>query len=268
MGRRRRRSSESDWTFLPLQGMNTGVARFPFQGKALYSCAIAIFIFLAFQCFLLWHQTSVLEDEKLNLENDLHVRQRSLDDAERKIRDRDRDMFRMETRLRDLEQRVKSQHARRGGKDLRTIYFITPSQRRPEQRADLTRLSHTLMHVANLFWLVVEDAETPSPQVEQILTRSGLKYAHLSALTPAEYRLNSSDPFWKAPRGVAQRNAALRYLRTNMMGEKLGFFCRNFIRLLCICGRRFISVSSAAIFREALILTTKITSTSQVKITA
>uniref|UniRef100_A0A672HAB7 Galactosylgalactosylxylosylprotein 3-beta-glucuronosyltransferase n=1 Tax=Salarias fasciatus TaxID=181472 RepID=A0A672HAB7_SALFA len=42
---------------------------------------------------------------------------------------------------------------------LPTIYAITPTYKRLVQKADLTRMSNTLLHVANLHWIVVEDSE-------------------------------------------------------------------------------------------------------------
>lgn len=39
------------------------------------------------------------------------------------------------------------------------LYIITPTYRRPEQIPELTRMSHTLMLVPNLYWLVIEDAK-------------------------------------------------------------------------------------------------------------
>lgn len=59
------------------------------------------------------------------------------------------------------------------------LYIITPTYRRPEQIAELTRLSHTLMLVKNVYWLVVEDATVINPLIEEVLRKSGLKYEHL-----------------------------------------------------------------------------------------
>lgn len=59
------------------------------------------------------------------------------------------------------------------------LYVITPTYRRPEQIPELTRMSHTLMLVPNLFWLVIEDAKEKTPLVTELLERTGLNYAHL-----------------------------------------------------------------------------------------
>lgn len=59
------------------------------------------------------------------------------------------------------------------------LYIITPTFRRPEQLAELTRLSQTLMHVPNLHWLVIEDAFDATPLVIELLQRTGINYDYL-----------------------------------------------------------------------------------------
>ncbi len=44
-----------------------------------------------------------------------------------------------------------------------TIYIITATYYRLVQYAELTRMCHTLLHVKNLHWIVIEDAATISP---------------------------------------------------------------------------------------------------------
>ena len=44
--------------------------------------------------------------------------------------------------------------------DVPTIYVVTPTYARPVQKAELTRLSNTLLHVPSLHWIVVEDSAT------------------------------------------------------------------------------------------------------------
>lgn len=103
----------------------------------------------------------------------------------------------------------------RDTRDLPTIYAVTPTYARPVQKADLTRLSYTFALVSNLHWIVVEDATKRSLLVSGVLSRSGVRHTHLSAATPPQYRQRPKDPSWVRPRGVAQRNAALRWLRDN-----------------------------------------------------
>ena len=93
------------------------------------------------------------------------------------------------------------------------IYIITPTNIRAEQKADLTRMSHTLKLVNNIHWIVVEDSENKSSMVSRLLERSGLNYTHLNVLTPPQFKMASKDPNWLKPRGVLQRNAGLDWLR-------------------------------------------------------
>lgn len=63
--------------------------------------------------------------------------------------------------------------------DIPPLYIITPTYRRPEQLAEITRLSHTLMLVSNLHWLVIEDALEQTQQVTEYLKKTGLSFDHL-----------------------------------------------------------------------------------------
>lgn len=63
--------------------------------------------------------------------------------------------------------------------NLPPLYIITPTYRRPEQIAELTRLSHTLRLVRNVYWLVIEDADKKTDLVTELLRKSGLRYEHL-----------------------------------------------------------------------------------------
>jgi len=62
---------------------------------------------------------------------------------------------------------------------------------------------------------VVEDAEKPSPFIDDLIERLKMKAIHLNERTPADKRLSEDDPGWKMPKGVEQRNAALHWIRTN-----------------------------------------------------
>lgn len=99
-----------------------------------------------------------------------------------------------------------------------TIYAITPTYARPVQKAELTRLSHVIRLVPNVFWLVVEDADHTSELVANLLRRSGLqdRSVLLSAKTPTNFKLQGKDPNWLKPRGVEQRNKALEWARKHM----------------------------------------------------
>ncbi|KAL7734944.1 hypothetical protein ACLKA6_011211 [Drosophila palustris] len=91
------------------------------------------------------------------------------------------------------------------------LYIITPTYRRPEQLAELTRLGYTLKHVPNLLWLVIEDANRTNPLVAHTLDRIGVPYEYLVAPMPEQYKLTKRAK----PRGVSNRNRGLDYLRAN-----------------------------------------------------
>ncbi|XP_011306900.1 galactosylgalactosylxylosylprotein 3-beta-glucuronosyltransferase I [Fopius arisanus] len=96
-----------------------------------------------------------------------------------------------------------------------TIFAITPTFARPVQKAELTRLAQTFLHIPNFYWIVVEDAINKTELVTNFLHESGLIYKHLNDVTPRTFKLGKNDPNWKKPRGVAQRNKALKWLREN-----------------------------------------------------
>ncbi|XP_026493916.1 galactosylgalactosylxylosylprotein 3-beta-glucuronosyltransferase I isoform X2 [Vanessa tameamea] len=89
-----------------------------------------------------------------------------------------------------------------------TIYGITPTYARLAQKADLTRLSQTLMLVKNFHWIVIEDSETKTSLVENLLKESTLKYTHLNVKTHKSKHSTAS--------GVEQRNVALNWLRGHL----------------------------------------------------
>jgi hypothetical protein len=64
-----------------------------------------------------------------------------------------------------------------------TIFVITPTYKRPERLADMTRLAQTLMHVPDIVWIVVEDDVTTSLPVERLLERSKIPHVYLNTLT-------------------------------------------------------------------------------------
>lgn len=68
------------------------------------------------------------------------------------------------------------------------IYLITPTHSRSEQKADLVRLSHTLLHVPNIHWIIVEDTAVKTRLVTNFLRTCGLNYTHLNVATPPEVK--------------------------------------------------------------------------------
>ncbi|XP_038074654.1 galactosylgalactosylxylosylprotein 3-beta-glucuronosyltransferase 3-like [Patiria miniata] len=103
---------------------------------------------------------------------------------------------------------------------LPTIYAITPTHTRPVQKAELTRISQTFLHVRNFHWIVVEDSNTKTSLVTVFLKKSGMKYTHLNCRTPEPHRMGENDPNWLKPRGVEQRNTAIDWLLENVDANK------------------------------------------------
>ena len=97
--------------------------------------------------------------------------------------------------------------------NLTTIYMITPTYARWTQKADLTRLCQTLMHVPKLHWIVVEDSEQKTRLVTRFLARCTVESTHLNTRTAEHLRLKQNEPVWRKNRGVEQRNLALDWLR-------------------------------------------------------
>lgn len=96
---------------------------------------------------------------------------------------------------------------------LPTLHIITPTYSRPVQKAELTRLANTLLHVSNLHWIVVEDSQRRTTLVSHFLQEKGLNYTHLNILTPMTYKYRGDGRNPRVPRGTLQRNLALRWLR-------------------------------------------------------
>jgi len=53
--------------------------------------------------------------------------------------------------------------------DKNKIYLITPTYPRHNQKADLTRLFYTLIHVPNLHWIIIEDYKTKTKLVQNFI---------------------------------------------------------------------------------------------------
>ncbi|KRX18140.1 Galactosylgalactosylxylosylprotein 3-beta-glucuronosyltransferase 1 [Trichinella nelsoni] len=101
----------------------------------------------------------------------------------------------------------------------KTIFIITPTYKRYNQKADLTRLSYTLMHVRDIFWIVVEDAPATTNLVQNVVQRSGIAHVLLAVQTPAEQKRKKGIKF---ARGVVQRNLALQWIRSNLNSNQAG----------------------------------------------
>ncbi|KAJ8922710.1 hypothetical protein NQ315_007745 [Exocentrus adspersus] len=100
------------------------------------------------------------------------------------------------------------------------IYAVTPTYARLVQKAELTRISQTLMLVPNVHWIVIEDSEKKTDLVRNLISESKLVATHLNAKTPPFEQLKDKDPRWKRHRGVEQRNMALKWLRENFQPKR------------------------------------------------
>lgn len=58
------------------------------------------------------------------------------------------------------------------------------------QKAELTRLSQTFLHVPHFHWIVVEDSLHKTPLVTDLLLKSGLTYTHLHVPTAKDRKLH------------------------------------------------------------------------------
>lgn len=83
--------------------------------------------------------------------------------------------------------------------ELPTIFAVTPTYSRPVQKAELTRLSQTIMLVPNVHWILVEDAVDKSLLVKNLLIRTGLitRSTQLNVKTPDNFKLKGKVSFLK-----------------------------------------------------------------------
>ncbi|XP_039484535.1 galactosylgalactosylxylosylprotein 3-beta-glucuronosyltransferase S isoform X2 [Drosophila santomea] len=102
---------------------------------------------------------------------------------------------------------------------LPVIYFVTPTYPRREQIPELTRLAHTLLHVPRLHWLVADDQEKCNGFMDTLLYRFGIPFTHMVSPMPSKFR--NEKP---APRGVANRRAALQWLRQHNLTNGILYF--------------------------------------------
>ncbi|XP_037539994.1 galactosylgalactosylxylosylprotein 3-beta-glucuronosyltransferase 3 [Nematolebias whitei] len=122
------------------------------------------------------------------------------------------ELYRLQAQIRKLEATKQPQN-QPPKSSLPTIFVITPTYSRLVQKAELTRLSQTFLHVPQLHWIVVEDSPRRTPLVAELLRTSGVTFTHLYVPTAKERKLQEGDPSWLKPRGVEQRNEGLRWLR-------------------------------------------------------
>ena len=144
-----------------------------------------------------------------------------------KIQEREAQLSQWEARLQAIEDTLRQRYPvdvqsllALHGDSVPTIYAVTPTYARPVQKAELTRLYQTFLHVPKFHWIVVEDSPSKTDLVTNLLRFSGLPYTHLNIVTPPNYKMADEDPNWLKPRGVLQRNLALEWLRQNLDPDK------------------------------------------------
>ncbi|VDL78534.1 unnamed protein product [Nippostrongylus brasiliensis] len=161
---------------------------------------VAVAMFFACQLCFMISRLQNLDEEKITLQAEVQTLERKRDTLLMDLANKERDILRLDRKEQQLEVLVRDRLslASTTRKDDPMIYFVTPTAFRPAQKADLTRLSYTLSHVPNLHWIVIEDSDVTSKSISEILQS------------------------WYLPRGVAQRNAALAWLRTQLSDLKRG----------------------------------------------
>ena len=95
--------------------------------------------------------------------------------------------------------------------ELPTIFVLTATLPRLDQKAELNRLCNTLLLVPKVHWIIVEDAKNKTDLTTRFLQKCGVEYTHLSIPTPEE-----GDQNYK---GRVQRNLGLQWLRDNAGGS-------------------------------------------------
>ncbi|XP_071081455.1 galactosylgalactosylxylosylprotein 3-beta-glucuronosyltransferase 1-like [Haliotis cracherodii] len=137
------------------------------------------------------------------------------------LRDKDNEIKEISNRYKLAEARILNlslnlETRRNSSKDLPVIYAITPTHARSQQKAELTRLSQTFLHMSSFHWIVVEDSRKKSRLVANFLRNCGVSYTHLCVLTPSDSQLNIGGLVRKSSKGVEQRNLGISWLRKNV----------------------------------------------------
>ena len=107
------------------------------------------------------------------------------------------------------------------------IYVITPTYVRWTQKAELTRIGHSLaVSGVPIHWIIVEDTDRgyPADVLVNFQKRynswvDNLSVTLLTAQTDPKFKLQPDDPNWLFPRGAAQRNRGLDFITTLNFGD-------------------------------------------------
>ena len=158
--------------------------------------------------------------EMLNRDHEAKVKE--LERREQELRENEQKLHRLSINLKRLFPDGGDHIAEALDEDQPTVYAITPTYTRPVQKAELTRLAQTFLHLTNFHWIVVEDSDSKTHLVGNFLENSGLSYTHLIVATPKPYKLGKEDPSWLKPRGVEQRNRGIDWLLQNTEPDERG----------------------------------------------
>ncbi|XP_041352907.1 galactosylgalactosylxylosylprotein 3-beta-glucuronosyltransferase I-like [Gigantopelta aegis] len=177
----------------------------------------ASIFFLAFM-FMIFNYGWCPGEHEQGLEKLLEKYRSRMDEKEQQIKDLKSELKLAKSKVTEMQlnSEIRGKNSHKFDKSIPVIYAITPTYHRLEQKADLTRLSHTFLHVTNLHWIVIEDSINKTTLVTNFLKRSGLTFTHLNVVTPTNYKLKATDPNWLKPRGVLQRNAGLAWVRKHL----------------------------------------------------
>ncbi|XP_047741125.1 galactosylgalactosylxylosylprotein 3-beta-glucuronosyltransferase 3-like [Hyalella azteca] len=117
---------------------------------------------------------------------------------------------------------------RRWPADVPPLYVITPTYRRAEQIPELTRLAQTLLLVDSLVWIVVDDADEPTPAVVNYLQERRICHVYL-------IETSAEEAPWDRFHGEARRGERITLCRKsfNFTRAKLSAAIKetNFMRL-------------------------------------
>ena len=126
-------------------------------------------------------------------------------------------------RVKELQQELREALTRRPKylSGLPLIFAVTPTYKRWTQKADLTQLCQTLSHIPSLRWIVIEDSTQKTQLVTNLLARCPVNSTHLNFKTspslldnpPSKNSSEAKKPHVKKPRGIEQRNVALKWIR-------------------------------------------------------
>uniref|UniRef100_A0AAF5CYW3 Galactosylgalactosylxylosylprotein 3-beta-glucuronosyltransferase n=1 Tax=Strongyloides stercoralis TaxID=6248 RepID=A0AAF5CYW3_STRER len=181
---------------------------------------VAIALFFLIQIIWYYREVVNLKQKKQDLEDMIYLLEKKHQNTSLQIRDLEMQKTRIENEMKFSEARFRNYKLlMKNAKDVKII-FITPTYKKLTQKADLVRLKQTLINVNNLLWIVIEDSDVKSLEIEKFLNDSKIAFVHLCIKTPNNKKLKDKDPSWLLPKGVLQRNEALKWIRINWAGRR------------------------------------------------